>query len=111
MKIFEICDGTLKLFGCTLLKIKYKKGKTKFYIFGLPLFEADNTFDKMRADFSGNTDFDTRKYDKKINEITSHYDNVLKCKVNNSRIAFLATKIYDMGGHTKWMRDMQKNAV
>ena len=108
MRIFEICDGTVKFFGCTILKIKYKKGQTRFYVLGLPVFRSDNPFDEIRADFAKNTGFDVRKFDEKIKDITSNYKNLLKCKINKKRVAFLATKIYDMGGHTKWMRDMQK---
>ncbi len=108
MRIFEVCDGSVKIFGGTILKIKRKKGQTKFYALGLPLFKINNPFDKLNKEFAENTDFDVRKFDEKISDITKNYKNLLKCKINNKRIAFLATKIYDMGGHTKWMRDMQK---
>ena len=31
MKILEIADNNVKIFGWTILKIKFKRGKTKFY--------------------------------------------------------------------------------
>ncbi len=108
MKIFEITDGSVRICGWSALKIKYKKGQSKFYAFGLPLFKIKNDFDAVRADFAKNTDFDVRHMDKRIDEIVATYENVDGCVSNPQRVAFLATKIYDMGGHTKWMRDMQK---
>ncbi|MBR3502340.1 MAG: hypothetical protein IKO06_05495, partial [Alphaproteobacteria bacterium] len=96
MRIFGVYDGTVKVMGGTVLKIKYKKGKSKFYAFGLPIFTTDTTFDALRSDFASNKSFDVRNFDNKIAEITDSYKNISKCKINNKRIAFLATKIYDM---------------
>ena len=108
MKLFEFVDNTFKILNCTVLKIKYKKGRTKFYAFGLPLFEVKNKYDAIRADFEAHKTFDVSRWDSQIDEIVATYKNIGGCEPNPRRVAFLATKIYDMGGHTKWMRDMQK---
>ncbi len=108
MKIFELVDNAVKICGCTVLKIKYKKGKSRFYAFGLPLFTLNNDLDAVRAEFASGNDFDVCHLDKRIGEIVAGYQNVPTCRIKDNRVAFLATKIYDMGGHTKWMRDMQK---
>ena len=108
MKIFEITDGSVRICGWSALRIKHKNGQSKFYALGLPLFKIKNDFDAVRVDFAKNTDFDVRHLDKRIDEIVSDYKDLQSCTVNPGRVAFLATKIYDMGGHTKWMHDMQK---
>lgn len=108
MKLFELADNAFKIFNCTILKIKYKKGQTKFYVLGVPLFAVKNDFDAIRADFAAHKTFDVSRWDSQIDKITATYKNVGSCEINPHRVAFLATKIYDMGGHTKWMRDMQK---
>ena len=108
MKLFECVDNTFRILNCSLFKIKYKKGQTKFYAFGIPLFCVKNGFDAIRKDFDANKTFDVKRWDKQIDEIVADYKNIGSCRPNPHRVAFLATKIYDMGGHTKWMRDMQK---
>ncbi len=108
MKIVEIVDGQVKICGLSIVKIKYKKGHTKFYLCGVPLFLLKSPFDAIRADFAAGESFDVRHLDKRIDEVVATYENVDGCISNPQRVAFLATKIYDMGGHTKWMRDMQK---
>ncbi len=108
MNIIEITDGNLKICGWNALRIRYKKENTRFYALGLPLFKIKNDFDEVRADFAKNKSFDVSNLDKRIDDIISTYQDVKGCTINPRRIAFMATKIYDMGGHTKWMRDMQK---
>ncbi len=108
MKLLEITDGQLKICGLSILKIKYKNGCSRFYALGIPLFKINNPFDAIRAEFAAGQSFDVRALDERIDKIVAAYQNVPSCQINSGRVAFLATKIYDMGGHTKWMRDMQK---
>ena len=108
MKILEIADNNVKIFGWTILKIKFKRGKTKFYVLGLPIFTIKNKFDAIREEFSAEKSFDDIKYDAKINDIVAEYKNMKTCRPNPKRLVFLATKVYDVGGHTKWLRDMQR---
>lgn len=108
MKILEIADNNIKILGCSVLKVKYKKGQTKFYALGIPLFKIKNPFDAVRADFAANKSFDVTALDERLKDIVAAYKNIKSCNIKADRVAFLATKIYDMGGHTKWMRDMQK---
>lgn len=111
MKFFEITDGAVKILGGTILKIKHKKGQTRFYVLGLPVFKINDPFDKMRVDFALNKSFDTRNFDEQIAKVVSDYTDIPDCRINPMHVAFLATKIYDMGGHTKWLRDMQKTLI
>ncbi len=108
MKLLEKADNTFKICGWSALKIKRKKAQSWFYVFGLPLFRIKNDFDAILNDFAKNKDFDVGDLDRRIYDVVATYKNIDDCEINPHRVAFLATKIYDMGGHTKWMRDMQK---
>lgn len=108
MSIIHFEDNNLKIFDWAVCKVRYKKGRTKFYAFGVPLFQVKDPFDALRRKFAKETDFNTISYDEKVEQIVSEYQNIQKGKQPQKRLAFLATKIYDMGGHTKWLRDMEK---
>ncbi len=108
MSIIHFEDNNLKIFDWAVCKVRYKKGQTKFYAFGVPLFQVKDPFDALRRKFAKETDFNTISYDEKVEQIVSEYQNIQKGKQPQKRLAFLATKIYDMGGHTKWLRDMEK---
>ena len=105
MKLLERKKNKLKFLGMTILKFVVKPKGIGVYFLGLHLKTLKSKLGQIIYNFQDNKDFDTRHYDKEIAEITADI-KFPKIRPDNHKIAFLATRLFDMGGHSKCLRDL-----
>lgn len=98
----------IKFFGITVFKIRYKELNKQFYFLGIPFFIIHNEYSQIWTDFTKRKKFDVSDLDNRIKEKAKHFSVPKSDFFQDDKIAFVASAIYDMGGHTKWLRDMQK---
>ena len=108
MKIVYWKKNKLKFLGITIFKIKYKLQGVVFYFFNLPVWVSGKRLFALQCKVTNNKDFDMSPFDAEIAAITSGY-SVKHCEPKPQNIAFLASCCYDMGGHTKCIRDLIKS--
>ena len=108
MKIVYWKKNKLKFLGITIFKIKYTSLGGVVYILGLPVWIVNGQLYKLQYKVRKNHDFDMRAFDAEIEAITSGYP-VKPSETKPQNIAFLASCCYDMGGHTKCIRDLIKS--
>lgn len=95
-----------------LFSMTYENEHRVITIFNLRIRIKNSLFSKIDTEFKNNSDFDCKTFDDKIAKIT---DNLFKNnkfkrnKINNDRIAVLATVLYDMGGHTECVKNLVKS--
>lgn len=103
-------NGKLKFLGLTLLKIIYKNNGAYLSVLSIPIYKLKkiSKLINLSNEFATNKSFDTRKFDQQIEGLLKPYNHA-NLKKDNKKIGFLVTKIYDMGGHTKCIRDLAKS--
>ncbi|WP_147499009.1 hypothetical protein [Campylobacter lanienae] len=62
----------------------------------------------LSNEFATNKSFDTRSFDKSIDELISTKQKI-NAPLNRDKIAYLVTLCGDIGGHTKCIRDLIKS--
>lgn len=83
---------------------KIKNNRIKYYLFGVRIYKSRNLVSRLYKEFAKNKKFDTSKLDQKIAKLADKFADFPEQKVKNpdkNRVAFLATRLYDVGGHTK----------
>ena len=107
-KIIRWEDYKLKFFNISLFKISKNNTGIGFYLFRIRLLQLNNKIQKLSTEIKDNTNFDMKPFDKKIEESIKApkiiYDNFSKDK-----IAYLATELYNTGGHTKCLESQIKS--
>lgn len=98
-------NSKFKILNITIFKLKNTSKGVRFYIFGIPCYKSTKEVSKLIAEFKLNKNFDTRKFDQQIEGFLKPY-NRANLKKDNKKIGFLATEIYDTGGHTKCIKDL-----
>ena len=94
-----------------IFKIDYKNNHKIINVFGLKIKTNRSLYKKVNKLFERNKNFDCRKFDNQIAQLTDkalenyHFQ---KNEINNNRIAILATLFYDMGGHTECVKNVAK---
>ncbi len=103
MKLWKYKNQNLKILGLSILKIKYSSKGVYLYVLGAPVWRMKGR--SVILNFKRSNNFDTRLNDGVIADIarTVHLENKQK---KPNRVAFLATELYDNGGHTKCLRDL-----
>lgn len=104
MKILQYSNNRLKFCGITIFKIR----RTKISILGIPVFGCNPKIANLEKKIRNNKDFDMRNFDNEIKKIVSN-DEYFNINLNSNKIAFLASILYDMGGHSKCIRDLIKS--
>ncbi len=99
-----------RILGINLFKYEIIYDYLKVYILGIP-FRKRTFFSKIINKVDNQKDFFVKPLDDDIEYITLKYINNLKSKkkekyCNKNKIAYLATELYDTGGHTKCLRDL-----
>ena len=105
MNIFRWEDNKLKLFNTTLFKISKNKKGVGIYILGICIWQIKNNITKLMQRINKNSDFDMKIFDDEISKLI----NTPKTKLNNfleNKVAYLATELYDVGGHTKCIKSL-----
>ena len=90
----------LKLGPLTLFNTRSVRGWFIYYICHIPIWKKKNSLSSLMEDFRTSKKFDTREFDKRILELAPRIE-LQKVPVTPDRVAFLATELYDMGGHSK----------
>lgn len=103
-------NGKLKFLGLTLLKIKYKNNGASLVFCSITVYKLKKISKLMNLshEFKMNKSFDTRFFDKRINEIVSTKQKI-DLPLNRHKIAYLVTLCGDMGGHTKLIKSLVKS--
>ena len=94
-------------------KIKLKKGFFHYKVLGITFRKKKNNKFPTIDIQDPNQSFDTRKTDTEIqnlvlNHIKSENIKLEKTTSNKRKIAFLATELYDTGGHTECLKNVIK---
>ena len=93
-----------------LFKTKLKNGYLGYYLLGICIYKRYPTVGVIMNDFARNKSFDTRSFDERIANYVNSLEGVQKLSyvsnVNHNKIGFLATELYDMGGHTECIKNM-----
>ncbi len=106
MKIWTYANQKLYVLGIKIAEVKIKSRGAYFNIFGLPIYHLK--FISTMSKFLSSNQFDARKYDKLIaKKVDGIHVKSFNQKPKN--VAFLATMLYDSGGHTKCIRDLTKS--
>lgn len=119
MKLYTYNNGKFKFCGLTLFKFKYTDNKEKFKFLGLTLYKLENKENKfyfylfnipvcqynkklswLIKVVNRDCDFDMYEKDEKVASVVSDISCSIT-KFNDKNIAYLATQLYDMGGHSK----------
>lgn len=98
-------NSKFKILNITIFKLRNTSKGIRFYLFGIPCYKSTKEVSKLIAEFKLNKNFDTRKFDQQIEGFLKPY-NRANLKKDNKKIGFLATEIYDTGGHTKCIKDL-----
>lgn len=105
MNLFCWHANKFKCCGITLCKVKNTAKGVRVYLLGIPLCVVRTKLSQFFTEVKNNRDFDVRRFDAQISEMVAGQKTV-KCRSDKHKIAFLATALYDMGGHTKCIRDL-----
>lgn len=108
MLLFGWQDNKFKILNITIFKLKGTPKGIYFYFLGIPVYKSNGALSKVIAAVKSNKDFDTRNIDRQIENLISPFAAV-KTQKDDKKIGFLATEIYDMGGHTKCIKDLAQS--
>ena len=108
MKLIYWQRNKFKICGIPVLKRFRKKNWGQFSFLGLPVWIYFSPVCQIMERFANNKDFNTKSFDLEIAKLVSGVQ-ISKTNLNSHRIAFLATELYDMGGHTKCIKDLAKS--
>ncbi len=108
MKFAKFVNGKFKILGITIFKFRNKQSGIRLCVMNIPLFKVGQKMSKLVAEIKSNTDFDMKKFDDEIASLIPSYTPP-KVDLKRDRIAYLATIIYDVGGHTKCIRDLSES--
>lgn len=108
MKLFKWEDSKLKFFNISLFKIGQKECRMFFFLLGLPIFEVKTPVLSLYKEIKENTNFDMRYFDEKISELVK-LEKTNSITFSNQKIAYLATELYDVGGHTKCIETLAES--
>ena len=89
----------------TLFKVRHSHGKFIYYVCNVPVWISRTELSILIEDIHNNKKFDMREFDHRV-ECLMPQINLQQICTNPHRTAILATELYDMGGHTKCLRDI-----
>ena len=107
MSFFGWKKNKLKFLGITLFRIKIVKNIFVLYVVGIPILKISNRSNVIANKFAINKSFNTKVFDEEIASLVNNIKLKQSPQKNKSgKIAFIATEICDMGGHTKCIKDL-----
>lgn len=107
-KIIRWEDYKLKFFNISLFKISKNNSGIGFYLFRIRLLQLNNEIQKLSTEIKNNKDFDMKLFDKRIEEYIKA-PNIIYDNFSENKIAYLATELYNTGGHTKCLESQIKS--
>lgn len=105
MNLFRWQKNKLKMGKITILKVRHSHGIFIYSVCNIPVWISRTRLSILIEDVKNNKKFDMREFDRRV-EYFIQQMNLQKILTNQHRIAILATELYDMGGHTKCLRDL-----
>lgn len=108
MKLFGWKNNSFKFFGVSVFRYQIRKGSIVLRLLDIPVWKKRNELSELICKVKDNKSFDTRELDKEISLLCPEVSDK-KSSVNKDRIAYLATELYDAGGHTKCVREQIKS--
>lgn len=105
MNLIRFTTKGMKISGVTVFKLRVKNGCFYYYFLGIPVYRTRNKVAQTVELVQNNKDFDTIQLDKSIAALVDVKETA-KGDVDNDNIAYLATTLYEMGGHSKCLRDL-----
>jgi len=76
---------------------------------GKILLNESNKIMKIYFSIQDNKNFDMKPIDDRIYDLVKNHKIKSNLELNNQRIAYLATELYDMGGHSKCLKNLIKS--
>lgn len=93
----------------SIFEVKKLKESTCYYLFGIRIFKKKKIFYELIKSFENNNHFNCSSFDiqtaKLVDKFCKSIRNTGKT-TNDHRVAFLATELYDTGGHTEWLKNI-----
>lgn len=111
MSLFCFENNKFKILGLSIAKIKTTKKGIFVFLLGIPICRFTGEIAEIANAVDKNSNFDMRELDKRISELCDIHNLKETIELNPHRIAYLATELYDMGGHTKCIKDLTKSLV
>ncbi len=108
MKIFRWENNKLKFFNITLFKISKNKKGVGIYILGICTWLIKNNITRLAERINNNSDFDMKNFDDDISKLITTPTTKLS-GFSENKIAYLATELYETGGHTKCIKSLIKS--
>lgn len=108
MKIFRWENNKLKFFNITLFKISKNKKGVGIYILGICTWLIRNNITRLAERINNNSDFDMKNFDDDISKLIDAPTTKLN-DFSDNNVAYLATELYDVGGHTKCIKSLIKS--
>lgn len=105
MNIFSCNKNKFKIFGITVFNLKNRSNGVYIHILGIPCCKYNHELFNISEEFKANKKFNTKEFDNRIKAVISPFHHI-EYKKDNKKIGYLATELYDMGGHTKCIRDL-----
>ena len=105
MNIFKFENNRFKFCNLTLLRISMKKDVIRIYVLFIPIIKFKNEFSILTNQIKENSNFDMKSFDEKISELITLPQTKLN-DFSESKVAYLATELYDVGGHTKCLKSL-----
>lgn len=105
MRLFSWQNKKFKILNITVFKMKGTSKGIYFYLFGIPVYRSAQALSKLIAAFKTNKDFDVRRFDEQSENLAKPFEPLFFQK-ESDKIGYLVTEIYDMGGHTKCIKDL-----
>lgn len=104
MSIWKWYGSELKILGISVFRIKIREGRRIWRILGIPVWKDRTAFSDILRRFRACSSFDTGKFDSEIATIVEMPDTD-SLPPDPRNLAYLATEIYEFGGHSNWIRD------
>lgn len=76
---------------------------------GKILLNESNKIMKIYFSIQDNKNFDMKPIDDRIYDLVKNHKINSELELNNQRVAYLATELYDMGGHSKCLKNLIKS--
>ena len=108
MKIFGWHKQKYRFFGIPILRIKNINENSYYYLFSIKIYKESCILTKIQHEFQKHKSFDTRSFDKKITQYLTNLPPRTEetSHMKQNHIAFLASEIYDSGGHTECIKNL-----
>lgn len=104
--LIKTTSNKVKLCGIPVLRIK----DGRIFFWGIPVGQTNPQVHKIVTGVAQNCDFDMGCFDREISELFPDY-KAPNTTLKPQKIAYIASILYDTGGHTKCIRDLVQSLL